>query len=303
VASVESPLAPNLGGWRVWWLAARPRTLPVALAPVLVGTALAAAGGAAHALPALAAMLGALLLQIGANFANDLFDGEKGTDGADRIGPPRAIALGWVTPARMRRAMTLTFACATAVGLYLVLRGGWPIAAIGALAIAAALAYTGGPFPFGYYGLGDAAVFFFFGPVAVAGTHYVQALEPSWLAIAAALPIGALATAILVVNNLRDIETDARAGKRTLAVRLGRRGTRIEYALLLIFAYALVPDFWLFGHASPAVLLPLLTLPWALGLVRTVGAAVDGPTLNAALARTAQLALAFSALFALGWLL
>jgi 1,4-dihydroxy-2-naphthoate octaprenyltransferase len=284
-------------------LAARPRTLPVAFAPVLVGTAVAAATGEARALPATAALAGALLLQIGTNLANDLFDSEKGADREDRIGPPRAMQLGLVTAAQMRRAIAVAFGAASLVGLYLVAVGGWPIAVVGALAIAAGLAYTGGPFPFGYHGLGDVAVFFFFGPVAVAGTHYVQALTPSLVSLGASLPVGALATAILVVNNLRDIETDARAGKRTLAVRIGPRATRIEFAGLLVFAYALLPDFWLMGATSPWVLLPLLTLPRALTLARTVAGAGDGPTLNAALAATARLALGFSLLFAIGWLL
>jgi 1,4-dihydroxy-2-naphthoate octaprenyltransferase len=301
VAAVDTPSCG--GGWRTWLLAARPRTLPVAFAPVLVGTALAAAEGKARAAPAAAALTGALLLQIGANLANDLFDSEKGADREDRIGPPRAMQLGLVTVAQMRRAIALVLGAAVAVGVYLVAVGGWPIAAIGVLSIAAALAYTGGPLPFGYHGLGDVAVFVFFGLFAVGGTHYVQALSLSPVALAAALPVGALATAILVVNNLRDIRTDARAGKRTLAVRIGPRATRFEFIGLLVFAYALLPDFWLLGAASPWVLLPLLTLPRALGLVRTVTRAADGPALNAALAGTARLAFGFSLLFAVGWLL
>jgi 1,4-dihydroxy-2-naphthoate octaprenyltransferase len=301
--ATPTPLDSEVRGWRVWWLAARPRTLPVAFAPVLVGTALAAAEGAARPLPALAALLGALLLQIGANFANDLFDSEKGADGEDRIGPPRAMQLGLATAGQMRRAIAAAFGGALLVGVYLVAIGGWPIAAIGVISIAAGLAYTGGPFAFGYHGLGDLAVFLFFGPVAVAGTHYVQASAPSGLAIAASLPVGALAAAILVVNNLRDIETDAKAGKRTLAVRIGRRKTRIEYVGLLVVAYALLPDFWLLGPASPWVMLPLLTLPRALVLTSQIIESTDGPALNAALAGTAQLAFGFSMLFAIGWLL
>jgi 1,4-dihydroxy-2-naphthoate octaprenyltransferase len=303
VAAVGTPPAAGDRGWRVWLLAARPRTLPVAFAPVLVGTALAAAEGKARALPAAAALLGALLLQIGANLANDLFDCERGADREDRIGPPRAMQLGLVSAAQMRRAIAFVFGAALLVGGYLVAVGGWPIAAIGALSIAAGLAYTGGPFPYGYHGLGDVTVFVFFGPVAVGGTHYVQALSLSPLVLAAALPVGALVTALLVVNNLRDIETDARAGKRTLAVRIGPRATRIEFIALLVFAYALVPDFWLLGAASPWVLLPLLTLPLAIGLARAVSAEAGGPALNAALAKTAQLAFVFSLFFAVGWVL
>jgi 1,4-dihydroxy-2-naphthoate octaprenyltransferase len=302
VAAVATPPA-DVRGWRAWLLAARPRTLPVAFAPVLVGTALAAAEGKARALPATAAFAGALLLQIGANLANDLFDSEKGADREDRIGPPRAMQLGLVSPAQMRRAIACVFGAALLVGGYLVAVGGWPIAVVGALSIAAGLAYTGGPFPYGYHGLGDAAVFVFFGLVAVGGSYYVQALSLSPLVVAASLPVGALVTALLVVNNLRDIETDARAGKRTLAVCIGPRATRAEFLALLVFAYAVVPDFWLLGAASPWVLLPFLTLPRALALARAVAAEVASPALNAALAKTAQLAFAFSLLFAVGWVL
>jgi 1,4-dihydroxy-2-naphthoate octaprenyltransferase len=300
MATLET--TPAAGGLQAWILAARPRTLPVAVAPVLVGTALAIAEGSARALPAAAALLGALLLQIGANFANDLFDAEKGADGDDRIGPPRAMQLGLVSARQMRFAIACSFGAAALVGSYLVFVGGWPIVAIGLASIAAALAYTGGPFAFGYRGLGDIAVFIFFGPVAVAGSHYVQALSFSSLALSASLPIGALATAILVVNNLRDIDSDARVGKRTLAVRIGARATRIEYAGLLIFAYAIAPDFWLLGFASAWVALPLLTLPWALALARRIATSSDGPTLNRSLADTARLTLAFSLLFSIGWL-
>ena len=305
MAAVDTPPARGAGSWRIWLLAARPRTLPVAFAPVLVGTALAAAEGVARALPAAAALVGALLLQIGANLANDLFDSEKGADREDRSGPPRAMQLGLVTAEQMRRAIALTFGAAVAIGVYLVSVGGWPIAVIGVVSIVAAVAYTGGPFPFGYHGLGDVAVFVFFGPVAVGGAHYVQKISLSPLALEAALPVGALATAILVVNNLRDIDTDARAGKNTLAVRIGPRATRIEFAGLLVFAYAFPPGFWLLGAASPWILLPLLTLPRARTLARAVRGAGpgDGPALNAALAETAQLGFGFSLLFAVGWLL
>lgn len=303
MAAVGQHAAAAASRWRVWLLAARPRTLPVAVAPVLVGTSLAAADGAARWAPAAAALLGALLLQIGANLANDLFDHEKGADGPDRVGPPRALQQGLVGTAQMRRAIAVVFGAAIGVGAYLVAVGGWPIAVVGLLSVAAALAYTGGPFPFGYKGLGDVAVFAFFGLVAVGGTYYLQVGALTAAAVGAALPVGALATAILVVNNLRDIDTDARVGKRTLAVRIGPRATRIQYNGLLVCAYSLLPIFWLAGGTSPWVLLPLATLPLALRLAATVTRATGGPALNAALAGTAQLCLAFSLLFALGWLL
>jgi 1,4-dihydroxy-2-naphthoate octaprenyltransferase len=286
----------------VWWLAARPRTLTVAAAPVIVGTAAALADGRARPLPAAAALLAALLIQVGTNFANDLFDCEKGADAPDRIGPQRAVQTGLVSAAGMRAGMLAAFAAAALVGLYLVAVGGWPIAAIGALSIAAGIAYTGGPFPLGYRGLGDVTVFVFFGVVAVCGTYYVQALALPPVVVAASFPVGALATGVLVVNNVRDLETDRRAGKRTLAVRLGRRAGRIEYAALLLSAYALLPALWIWGGTSAGVLLALLTLPWALSLIRTVATRTDGPGLNTALAGTAQLGLFFAVLLGAGWL-
>ena len=301
MATLASPL-PRRGGAGAWWLAARPRTLPAAAAPVAVGTALAVADGHGAILPATAALAGALLLQIGANLANDVFDFEKGADTEARLGPPRAAQLGLLSTAALRRGTALVFGLAALVGLYLVARGGWPIAALGALSIAAGLAYTGGPYPLGYRGWGDAAVFLFFGVGAVCGTYWVQALALPPRVLGAAVPVGALATAILVVNNLRDIETDRRAGKRTLAVRLGRRAARIEYGLLVIGAYAACALLWWAGSFSAWVLLPCLSLPLALRLVRRI-AREDGPSLNDALARTARLELAFALLFSAGWLL
>ena len=301
MATLASPL-PRRGGAGAWWLAARPRTLPAAAAPVAIGTALAVADGHGAILPATAALAGALLLQIGANLANDVFDFEKGVDTEARLGPPRAAQLGLLSTAALRRGTALVFGLAALVGLYLVARGGWPIAALGALSIAAGLAYTGGPYPLGYHGWGDAAVFLFFGIAAVCGTYWVQALALPPRVLGAALPVGALATAILVVNNLRDIETDRRAGKRTLAVRLGRRAARIEYGLLVIGAYATCALLWWAGSFSAWVLLPCLSLPLALRLVRRI-AREDGPSLNDALARTARLELAFALLFSAGWLL
>ncbi len=301
MATLARPL-PRRGGAGAWWLAARPRTLPAAAAPVAVGTALAVADGHGAILPATAALAGAVLLQTGANLANDVFDFEKGADTEARLGPPRAAQLGLLSTAALRRGTALVFGLAALVGLYLVARGGWPIAALGALSIAAGLAYTGGPYPLGYRGWGDAAVFLFFGIAAVCGTYWVQALALPPRVLGAAVPVGALATAILVVNNLRDIETDRRAGKRTLAVRLGRRAARIEYGLLVIGAYVTCALLWWAGSFSAWVLLPCLSLPLALRLVRRV-AREDGPSLNDALARTARLELVFALLFSAGWLL
>ena len=289
---------PAISPARVWLLAARPKTLPAALAPVLVGTALAFHDNAFALLPALAALIGALLLQIGSNFANDYFDFFKGADSADRLGPLRVTASGLISPGQLRWGMVVIFALAALDGLYLIRVGGWPILAVGVTSILAALLYTGGPFPFGYYGLGDLFVFIFFGLVAVCGTYYVQALTLTWPIVVAAVPTGLLITAILVVNNLRDIETDARAGKRTLAVMLGRAGTRREYGLLISLAYLLPMFLWLGYGYSPAVLLCWITVPLAYKSLHEINHRMDGPSLNAALAATARLSLLFSLLLA-----
>lgn len=295
--TVSNPAIPPA---RAWLLAARPKTLPAALAPVLVGAALAFHDGAFALLPALAALIGALLLQIGSNFANDYFDYFKGADTAERLGPVRATASGLLTPGRMRLGMVVVFGLAALDGLYLIRVGGWPILAVGVASILAALLYTGGPFPFGYYGLGDLFVFVFFGLVAVCATYYVQALTVTWPVLLAAVPTGLLITAILVVNNLRDIETDARAGKRTLAVMLGPTGTRIEYGVLMGLAYLLPLLLWLGYNYSVLVLMVWITVPLAYVLLREAMAGRGGPSLNSVLARTARLSLLFSLLLAAG---
>lgn len=285
---------------QAWILAARPKTLPAALSPVVVGTALAYADGALAWLPALAAALGALLLQILSNFANDYSDFFRGADTPDRLGPTRVTSAGLIPPAAMRNAIIAVIGVSALVGLYLVWVGGWPILLIGVTGIVAALAYTGGPFPFGYYGLGELFVFLFFGVAAVCGTYYVQALTLTPAVVTASFAVGALVTAILVVNNYRDIDTDRRAGKRTMAVRLGRRGAQIEYAALLALAFILPVVMWLMEDAGVWVMLSWLTLPLAVQLVQTLRSATDGPTLNKTLAGTARLGLLFSLLLAAG---
>lgn len=295
--------APEITRIGAWWLAARPRTLPVSAAPVVVGTAVAWAAGRARWGPALAALLGALFLQLASNFANDLFDFEKGADNEDRIGPPRASQLGLLSPAAMRGGIAVAVGAAVLCGLYLTAIAGWPIVAVGLISIVAALAYTGGPWPFGYKGLGDLAVFIFFGPVAVIGTDFVQGLVLTPEALWASLPIGLLSTAILVVNNVRDIDSDREAGKRTLAVRLGRRGGQIEYFLLLSVSFALLPVFWLSLGRSVFVLLPFVLIFRARSLVRIVSQEDSGVALNAALGSTAQLLIGFALLLAVGWVI
>lgn len=283
-----------------WLAAARPRTLLAALAPIAVGTAVARAEGAMRPGIAALALVTALALQIAANFANDLFDFEKGADTEERRGPPRALQSGWLDAREMRAGIALALGLASACGLGLVAAGGWPIAVAGVLSLAAALAYTGGPWPLGYHGLGDACVFVFFGVVGVVGSDYVQSGAVSRLALAASLPVGWLVTAILVVNNLRDLDTDSRVGKRTLAVRMGPRATRAYYAALLALAFAVPVALAASGSISRLALLPLVTLPLALRLTREIRHATDGSSFNAALAGTARLAALFALLFAAG---
>lgn len=283
-----------------WWIAARPVTLTAAAVPVLVGTAVAHVLGGLRWGPALAALLGAGAIQIGTNFANDVFDYEKGADTEERLGPTRAVQAGLLSAREVRAGMIVAFGLAVLVGLYLVGVGGVPVVIIGLCSIASGIAYTGGPFPLGYHGLGDVFVMIFFGFVAVLGTVYVQMLAWPPLAWWAAVPPGALATAILVVNNLRDRETDVRAGKRTLAVRFGRRGAELEYFGLLATAYA-VPA-WIGWRVLPGaweVLLPLATLPWAVTLAVQVRR-LEGRPLNAVLAATAKLLFVHGVLFAVG---
>ncbi len=272
---------------RAWLLASRPQTLTAAVVPVAVGTAVADVAGSAKLGPALAALLGAMFIQIGTNFANDVFDFENGADTAARLGPVRAVAAGMITPAAMRLAMIAAFALATLCGVYLTAIAGWPVVAIGVASVASGIAYTGGPFPLGYHGLGDVFVFVFFGLVAVCGTTFVQLGSVPALAWWAAIPVGALATAILVVNNVRDRRTDVVARKKTLAVRFGRRVALAQYLALIAAAYA-TPLVISAMVGSPLVLLPLLSMPLALACVRGVLTA-DGAALNPYLARTAQL--------------
>ncbi len=283
---------------RAWMLAARPKTLPAAVVPVAVGTAVVASLGSVVWPAALVALGVALFVQIGTNFANDVFDFEKGADTDTRVGPTRAVQAGLLTPGQMRMGMIVAFALTAACGIYLSAIAGWPLLVIGAISIASGIAYTGGPFPLGYHGLGDVFVMIFFGFVAVCGTVYVQLHTLPALAWWAAIPVGALSTAILVVNNVRDRHTDIEAGKRTLPVRFGRRFGEIEYVLLLLVSYLVPIWLWHVG-LSPVVLLPWLSLPLAVRLWRQVHT-WEGASLNATLAGTAKLLMLFGGLFALG---
>ncbi len=282
-----------------WLLAARPKTLPAAVVPVLVGMACAARVGEVRWLPSWAALLGALLLQIGSNFANDVFDHENGADTDERVGPTRAVSAGWISPKSMKRATALVLFLALLVGIYLTTVGGPLIIAIGVSSITCAVAYTGGPYPLGYNGLGEVFVMIFFGLVAVCGTTFVNLGRVPELAVWASVPVGALASAILVVNNVRDEETDRKSGKRTLIVRLGRRAGLFEYALLLAIAYAVPCLLVARGLVGWPALAPLLTLPLAARLMRQL-VVLRGPSLNSTLARTAQLLLSYGLLASAG---
>jgi 1,4-dihydroxy-2-naphthoate polyprenyltransferase len=283
---------------RIWVMAARLRTLPAAIAPVLVGTSLAGTEDRFRVGAFIAALLGAIFIQVGTNLSNDYSDARRGADTEDRLGPVRVTAGGLVPPRQVLMATYVTFGLAVLCGAYLVYVAGPVLLAIGAASILAGVLYTGGPRPYGYEGLGEVFVFLFFGIVAVAGSYFVQQEKLEWEPFVLAIPVGLLAAAILVVNNIRDIDTDRRAGKRTLAVRLGRRQTRTLFsAMLLVADFALIP---VALALSAWVLLPILTVPLAARLARTVRAHVDGPTLNAALARTGMLQLAFCVLLSVG---
>ncbi|XVH31392.1 1,4-dihydroxy-2-naphthoate polyprenyltransferase [Haloferacaceae archaeon DSL9] len=304
----------NVSRTKAWLMAARPQTLPAAAAPIFVGVGLAVNDGVFAAWPALAAFVGAALIQVGTNFANDYYDAIQGADTEAREGFTRVTSAGLISPPEVKRAMYLTFAAAILVGTYLVYEGGLPILVIGLLSVASGIAYTGGPYPLGYHGLGDAFVFVFFGVIAVMGTYYVQAAAVlsapfplgvpagtvTLAAFVASLPVAAISTNILVVNNVRDREEDATTGKRTLAVRFGYRASRIQYVGLLALAYATPLWLWLVAGFSPAVLLPLLTLPLAVRVTRTVLTETTGAALNPTLEDTGKLLAAFSLLLAVG---
>jgi 1,4-dihydroxy-2-naphthoate octaprenyltransferase len=279
-----------------WVAGARPRTLPAAVAPVAVGTGAAAAAGGAAPGRALLALVVALALQVGVNYANDYSDGIRGTD-ADRVGPFRLVGSGTAQPDAVRRAAFASFAVAAAAGLWLAALTSWWLIAVGAAALAAAWFYTGGPRPYGYHGLGEAAVFVFFGLVAVVGTAYVQCERITGLAVAAALPIGLLACALLLTNNLRDIPTDMASGKRTLAVRLGDRRTRLAYVGAIMLSFAIVIGIAIF---RPWALLALLAAPLAMPPVRRVLSSARGAGLIPVLKETGQLQLVFGLLLAIG---
>ena len=290
-------------GVRIWLTAARPRTLPVGVAPVLVGTALAGFAHVFHPLRFVAALLGAVFIQVGTNLSNDYSDARRGADADDRLGPVRVTAGGLVPPKQVLVATYVSFGLAVLAGIYLIVVAGWLLLVVGAASILAGVAYTGGPRPYGYEGLGEVFVFLFFGIVAVAGSYFVEVKHLEWEAFALAVPVGLLAAAILIVNNIRDIDSDRRAGKRTLAVRMGRERTRTLFAVTVYLAFLLTPVTWIIGPAKAWVMLPWLAMPLAARVVRVVRNHTDGPSLNAALAQSGMLQLAFCTLLAAGLLL
>ena len=285
----------------IWLQAARPKTLPAGSAPVILGTAMAFEAGKLHVPSALCALAGSLLIQIGANLANDYFDHAKGADAPGRLGPVRATQAGLVSPRAMLLATAAAFLLACVPGLYIVWRGGWPFIVVGLLSILCGLLYTAGPYPLGYLGLGDLFVLVFFGPVAVGGTYYVQAYALGKDVMLAGLAAGLLSVAILTVNNLRDVDQDRLARKMTLPVRFGRTFARAEYATALAVAIILIPA--LLSARHPWVLLALLAGLPAAPTLKTVVTTTDGPALNNALASTGKVLLVFSILFSIGWIL
>lgn len=295
--------APRVSGIQIWMMAARPKTLPAGIAPVLVGTALAGFEHVFHPLRFIAALLGSILIQVGTNLSNDYSDARRGADSEDRLGPLRVTAGGLVPPRQVLLATYLTFGLAACCGAYLIAMAGWQLLLIGVASILAGVLYTGGPRPYGYEGLGEVFVFLFFGIAAVAGSYFAQLSRFSWESLVLSVPVGLIAAAILVVNNTRDIDTDRRAGKRTLAVRIGRERSRVMYAALIFSAYPLALIAWIFGPLHAWLLLCWLTLPLAAPVVRLVRGHMDGPSLNRALAGTGRLQLAFCVLLSAGLLL
>jgi len=290
---------------RIWLMAARPRTLPAAIAPVLVGTAAAVQwyGRLPRWGAFVAALVGSIFIQIGTNLANDYSDAKRGADTADRLGPVRVTASGMVTPQRVMTATWIAFAVAVACGIYLTAVAGWVILLIGVLSIAAGVLYTGGPRPYGYAGFGEVFVFLFFGFVAVNGSYYVQLEELDALPLGLSISIGFLATAIIVVNNVRDVETDRRAGKNTLAVRIGRESAVNLYRLLLVGGFLVLPIALVAGDASLLPMIGWLAAPLALKPAKTLAERRDGPALNGVLAQTGAVLGVFSLLVTIGLLI
>lgn len=292
----------NLGKFKILVLAGRPKTLPAAVSPVLIGTSIAYYDNKLNFIAALVSLICSVLIQIGTNFVNDLYDHLKGSDSEERVGPERALAAGMISVNDMKRVIYITFGVTFFLGLYLVYIAGLPILLVGIFSIASGYAYTAGPYPLAYNGLGDIFVFLFFGVVAVVGTYYVQALQLTELIFVASIPAGTLITNILVVNNYRDIEEDRKNNKNTLAVKFGEQFSRMQYLVQLLIAYAVPVFVFIKYEISWAVLLPLITLPLGIKLFKML-INLQGEALNKTLELTAKLAVIFSILFSIGFLL
>jgi len=285
-----------------WILASRPRTLLAAVVPVIVGSSIAIHDGKFNITAATIALLCSIFIQIGTNFANDLFDFLHGTDKQDRVGPQRAVASGLISIHEMKLGTIITFGTSFVLGLYLVYMGGWIVLLIGLVSIAAGIAYTAGPLPLAYNGLGDVAAFLFFGFIATVGTYFVQTHEFSWMSFWASIPVGALVTNILVVNNYRDREEDSSNGKNTLAVIFGDRFSRIQYVFFMVISYAILFVVYFTFKKSYTVFLPLISLPISIKLVKMIFT-LKGRELNKTLELTAKLSAIYGFLFAVGILL
>ena len=293
----------NRTAFSVWLRASRPQTLPASVVPVLIGASLAWSHGLFRWDTTIVALICALLIQIGTNFANDYYDFVKGSDRPDRIGFERATAAGLVTPATMLNATWITMGIAFLTGLYLVWVGGWVILLLGMLSLLFGVLYTGGPYPLGYNGLGDIFVFIFFGFAAVMGTYYINALQLHAHSFWASIPAGALCVNILVVNNLRDIEQDRISGKRTLGVFFGENALKLEYTLLALAAFIVPILLFSRFNFSPWILLPLLSIPAAVILTKKVWIHNHKRDLNPVLERTAQFMILYGLLFSAGIIL
>ncbi len=299
---MSSGIAKDITKVESWILASRPKTLPAAIAPVLVGTAVAIKDGKFNLIAFLIALVCSVLIQVGTNFVNDLYDFLAGSDREDRLGPGRALAAGLISVKEMKWAIFFTFITTFLLGMYLVFTGGIIVLLIGILSIFAGIAYTAGPYPLAYNGLGDIFVFLFFGFVGTVGTYFVQAYHVNAFIFLASIPVGALITNILVVNNYRDIDSDKISGKNTLAVKFGRKFTRIQYLLFMILSYAILPVVYFRFNLSLFIFIPLLSLPLSFKLIRMIFT-FTGAELNNTLALTAKLSAIYGLLFALGILL
>ncbi|OIO62607.1 MAG: 1,4-dihydroxy-2-naphthoate octaprenyltransferase [Candidatus Marinimicrobia bacterium CG1_02_48_14] len=286
-----------------WILASRPKTLPAAISPVLMGTTMAFADGGVHWLSAFLALFGALMIQIGTNLANDYFDHKHGKDTQERLGPMRVTQAGLVSDHAMKLAISIVFTAAFVAGIYLVYRAGWPIVIIGLLSLLFGMIYTAGPFPLAYLGIADLFAFLFFGPIALAGTYYAQTLDMNWVVLVAGIAPGCFSIALLTVNNLRDVDEDRGTNKKTLIVRLGKSYGRSQYLVSMILA-ALIPIvLWQMTSSHSGVLITLLALIFSIPAIRGMFGGAQGRGLNQTLAQTGKTQLIYTLLFIIGWLI